>query len=520
MSLRKKTFGLMIISMCVASCQHNASLSSHSNEIQVDDIYQFCLKHQFYATPSVEKSLQCAHLALDKHLDAVAEPVLESLRKTSLNLEQSHHAQILQAQLAIHQNKTNQAAKILRKIKPTQLPPSLQHRWLQLEAKISQHNRHWGKALEFTLSDSSQSPSVEQLWQLAQKSHAKEPSFQAKSKSAQAWLELASIVSHYDGFESHFAASLATWKQNHPQHEGNSLFINEQEDYHKSALSLCFESNTDASLDEFNEGVLKAFYKEPSSIRSKLYWENSKEVTHCQSRITLTDSKNNWNIHDPAIQNSWPGDEEKQVVQIMHKHGRSHPLVLYEKTQQRVIPPILKALQNASMTVVTQFAFETQPDHTLGIKTLLGIQDAKERHQQIEKATWEKTRLIASRRHDFDSVLLISSYEEAAKIIPLLQFFYANDAPIFLVPTNHLSQKSILKDLAPAWILDRPSDARSAILSAYGHDAYQLAKRQHLLQQYPMLSIEGETGTLRMKDHHPEIKRHWSKATKHGLRAF
>ena len=108
---------------------------------------------------------------------------------------------------------------------------------------------------------------------------------------------------------------------------------------------------------------------------------------------------------------------------MLHDLGREHPLVIYEKNQKDTAQATIKSLSKAHIKSTAILETNTQEDHTQTIKHLMGLDTSQKRYEQIRKATWTPMVIASTRRQDFDSIILFTSYEEASKIIPLLRFF-------------------------------------------------------------------------------------------------
>ncbi len=517
LNIKKICFALVSLSL-LASCQHtNIGEKQPLSSVEETFAYCYALSQQSISQP--HQILLCAQKSLAHHLDKQAEQSLHSLHRNDLNQEEYLWRQILLAELALHKHRYQQSAKLLQPLNPNTLNKPLRNQWLALEAKLSQINRHWLKALEFTLLlPNQENTHTKQLWRLAQLSLS-EPSASI-SKEAKTWIDLAKILITFDGKISTFDKKIRQWKGGNPHHQANSLLTRTEKEP-TSMSQLCLDDQDPKK--SFNKGLTQAFFDDKHGKKIQLLWDKpNKTLSSCHTIVHTSANKpdyKNWVVSPPFQQQSWKNQEYIAVTHKLQDLGRSHPIIIYEREQKNKSQHMLKALKSANIQSTAILATNQQEDHTQAIKSLMGLDSSKPRYEQIRSATWTPMSVASTRRQDFDSIILFSSYEEASKIIPLLRFFYADDIPTVLIPSNHLHSKQKLSDIAGTYVLDSYSPDEKPYFH-YGYNAYLLAKYQTLLRTYPDLSIATQDDNLSLAITGPLRQTLWKQATKQGLMLF
>lgn len=518
--MQKHYFLSSLFILCLTACQHAEPPLATGTHQLASQAFQYCLTHA-----SVEAQnfaiLSCADQALDAGLDAMSENKLQTIDLKKLSQEERQWLNILQARLAINHQKNNRAAKLIKKINPYKSSKHLRQAWFKIESILSQRYHHWAKALEFALLASEQpfsSHEINTLWRIAQQSYTETPNESVNSKRGQAWIELAKIIGDFDGNVQDFEAKIENWKLHHKKHEANALLA-EHMVSPASSPALCIENQNQSPT--FDQGLMGAYFKDKTKKKPMIQWishKKSKE-TGCTSFITVTPkgtSLKPWAISNPKQQQSWQELQPSLVTEKLKQMGRDHPIILYEKNKKAQAKRLIQAMKSKQIEVVTEFIIQNQNDHTQGISKLLGLEDTKARLESIRQATWTPMRLATNRRQDFDSIIILSSYDEASKLVPLLHFFYADRVPTFLIPSNHLSNQKMVKELHHSWVLDTESSSNDPLMF-YGHDSYLLTKYKAILNNYPKLSIAGKTGDLKLYRQNPQRLTYWTQAGPSGL---
>lgn len=511
--------GLILLTLC--ACQHTP-MDQQSGVVEAQSVFEQCFR-QWQRPSNSQQLLRCAQQGLDVHLDQLAEQSLDRLKSVKLSHEQIDWQSILVAKLAMHQQQYTHAAKYLKRLKPSALPPSLRAQWLAMEAQLSQINHHWSKALEFILMHARQKksvPSAQQLWQLALRSVLAHEKPNQVSSAAQAWLQLANLVNQYDGNLTHFDQQVSQWKMQHPHHLALNLLTREDLAPPHPKAQLCIENTRPEA--PFNQGVSHAFFQRPSNHKTSVFWVKNHQhyPPSCTTKVPQNATKSSpWTITPPQDQRSWTSNDPTQVIQQLQALGRAHPIIIYEKNRGQPIKSLVQRLRTAHITSIELLAINQQEDHTQGIQQLLGLDQAKTRYEAIRKASWTPMSIATTRRQDFDSIILMSSYEEANKIIPLLRFFYADDTPVLLIPSNHAQPEQKLQDIAYTYVLDASSSKHDPAFT-YGHDAYLFAYYKPLLDAYPHLTLEGLGGTLKLIESSPVRHDRWYQISKQGRRTI
>ncbi len=129
------------------------------------------------------------------------------------------------------------------------------------------------------------------------------------------------------------------------------------------------------------------------------------------------------------------------------------------------------------------------------------------------------------RRQDADMIFLATSPEIARQVKPLLDFYYAEDLPVYATSSIYTGMPAPNEDqdlngiqfCDMPWVLQQSSQLqeihhvmeklwpasinRSPRFFALGMDAYQLATQLGKLQSLPSYGISGFTGRLKLNNH-------------------
>jgi outer membrane PBP1 activator LpoA protein len=176
------------------------------------------------------------------------------------------------------------------------------------------------------------------------------------------------------------------------------------------------------------------------------------------------------------------------------------------------------------------FRYGKQADYAAGIQALLNIDQANARHKELQSVLNKKLRFIVNRRQDIDAVLLIGDREAAQSLKPLLNFYFAEDLPVYTTSQliDNPNDKHVASDLNGVVCLATPwqampmasippslgeiraqlqqtwpsSTRKNADFYAMGIDAYFILERLSVLQNMPNFSYLGETGFLSVDANH------------------
>ena len=161
-------------------------------------------------------------------------------------------------------------------------------------------------------------------------------------------------------------------------------------------------------------------------------------------------------------------------------------------------------------------------DFSTPIQALLNLDESKARKQEIQRLLGKKLEYQPRRRQDADFIFLAAKVQKAREIRPQLQFFHANDMPIYTTshafsgrssPDQDQDLEGIRFPAMPWLLLDNPEDPlsrghladllagvqpRFLPLYAMGVDSYHLLSHLARVQSDPREVLEGKSGNLHL----------------------
>jgi len=220
-----------------------------------------------------------------------------------------------------------------------------------------------------------------------------------------------------------------------------------------------------------------------------------------------------------------PEDEANQVAIKAAQDGKTQALIIAPDSSwgQAIATTFTNKWRNQGGGVVDELKYADKTNFEKSVKQLLHIND-----QSIKALRANKAPTQPVRRQDFDMIFLIASPDTAKKIVPMLNFYYANDIPIYatsmvytgipnpandkdldgvkfcdipLILDNSQQMKTIRNHM---YKLIRPSQRDMIRLYAFGIDAYQLSVHQDQFSNNFMMA--GMTGNLYLGKQHQILR--------------
>ena len=159
------------------------------------------------------------------------------------------------------------------------------------------------------------------------------------------------------------------------------------------------------------------------------------------------------------------------------------------------------------------FYFPASSDYAVTIKDALHLSAGERRRQAVEAALGREVVAQPARRRDLDMIFLAGSPRSARLLKPQLDFYRADDLPVYATSHVYAGVPSPLQDQdldgirfcdIPLVLDERLAAARDRSprarqlprFAALGADAYLLAMNLDYLQVRPGARLEGWTGTL------------------------
>lgn len=215
-----------------------------------------------------------------------------------------------------------------------------------------------------------------------------------------------------------------------------------------------------------------------------------------------------------------PEDEITQAADIAWQQGYRNAAILTPNSAdyRRLQSEFSQTWAELGGQLVSQSEFSGDGDYADVVKRLMAIDSSEERADRLlELLPRNSIEFIPRRRSDIDFIFLIANPRQGRQIKPTLSFYFAQDIPVFSLPSIYDGQdnQSANQDLdgiiftdAP-WLLDRNTASRSRTdsnlrpaqgplqrLRALGVDSYRLHARLHQFETGAIVSIPGATGEL------------------------
>lgn len=214
-----------------------------------------------------------------------------------------------------------------------------------------------------------------------------------------------------------------------------------------------------------------------------------------------------------------PETEAVQVAQKAHENGYRHACIIVSDNAwgKRVAYALSRQFQRQGGDVLTVVYANPQEDQPAMIRRLLGV---KKHPTNTKKAVLNEGEIQEEepkRRQDLDVIFLAAPPEHARQLKPLLDFYYADDIPVYATSSVYSGTPNAKRDydlngiyfIDMPWLIDpkrgqsiqtlleAKADKQSEQynrLFAMGVDAYQLARHYGQLRQRG--TIQGATGNL------------------------
>lgn len=285
-----------------------------------------------------------------------------------------------------------------------------------------------------------------------------------------------------------------------------------------------------------NQRDIKAVYQEAVQagadfVVGPLTKSNVATLANSQNFTVPTLALNTLDNNDSRINRLYqfglsPLDEALQAAIRMARDQKNRIIIIAQTGDwsNRALQAFEKQWLSQGGVIVAKLSFSNFSDLNNGVPKLLNIDQSQQRTKLLQSTLGEKVRMVLRRRKDFDAVFVMATPTQARQVLPLLNFYYANDVPIYATSAVYSGKAGtsadydlngiIFNDMP--WILK--SDAalpaatakiRQSIMTLWGNsysryarlyglgvDAYQLIPNLSNLSSSPQNSVLGVTGQL------------------------
>lgn len=209
-----------------------------------------------------------------------------------------------------------------------------------------------------------------------------------------------------------------------------------------------------------------------------------------------------------------PANEAQQVAAKARKQGFSRALIIAPVGSwgDEVTAAFSQQWQANEGKVVDILQYGTRDDLTGRIKSFLHVTDDPARKNKIKPAV----DTLPKRRQDFDMIFLLSYPSMARQIMPLLNYYYADNVPVYATSSVYSGTADAMKDkdldgitfCDMPWVFTHQMGNRhwSEQLNSYnrlyalGLDSYALTNQLNQLLLFPALGVSDNSGILYLSD--------------------
>lgn len=507
--------------------------------------------------------IQAAGRALSDGQTEEAKSYLALTDGIALPPRQQAEKAILEAKIAANEGNKLEVLNNLAIInQPAKLPPELARSYYQLASLAHQglgQNEAYCRDLIHlsTLLPSDQVMAVRKSTLLCLEALPDETlqriAGQSNSSEVQGWIVIAQINKDTSKSDQTFQDNYQQWLQQYPNHPANILFTTPGSgaaaapgratttanvDSSRIALLLPTTGSAASSGKAVRDGFMAAYYSHPSGHSVKLYDTSGADIATVYSRAVaegatmvvgpLTKSEvsrladagtsvptvvlNNIptqgtkrNFYQFALS---PNDEAEQAALRAYTQGYTRALV---------IAPADSWGQGVANSFVTQFArLGGAVRESVAYTNSTPLDSAIRNALQAKSPNAQKSDKSApDRRQDIDLIFLVATPDKARAIKPLLNFYYANNIPVYATALIYNGVRDPFKNqdlngiqfCTLPWYVSNSSEvtvakANTAAMTstttglyAFGYDAYNMATNFNQLAN----GYSGATGVLYLR---------------------
>lgn len=385
-----------------------------------------------------------------------------------------------------------------------------------------------------------------------------------------AWIRLALISKQYSNNHLPLIQQLKHWRAMNPDHPGNSLFpddstlsaLEQTPPPQHIALLLPMQGQYGKQGQSIRDGFLSAYYASSTKLSAEqtvAFYDTSNHPISEVYKQAITDGADiivgpltKAHVQTLAAQNDLKAtilalnytdnqtlpnnmyefglsskDEAMQAAEAAHDAGLSNAIIIAANDEwgQRTSAALISEWKAFGGNITETYYFSSSSNLTQDIANLMHV-DRKSDHLHMLEDN-NKELLMGQRRQDFDVVFMISQPPEARAIVPLLNYYYASNVPIYSTSAIYSGAPMPQKDAdlngvnfcdIPWIVYDAGAhlakNLRYNRFYAVGRDAYLISLQLPRLQQLPNFPIYAGTGALSMGPEQ-QIYRRLSWATIH-----
>ena len=209
-----------------------------------------------------------------------------------------------------------------------------------------------------------------------------------------------------------------------------------------------------------------------------------------------------------------PIHEAKQVAIKAIQDGRSRALVIAPAGAwgDEIATAFASQWRRHGGAVVGALSYEEKDDMNAIMRDFLGISACERRGKELKQWLGQHIELPLVRRQDFDMIFLLAYPSKARQIMPLLNYYYAGDVPVYATSSVYTGSVDAKKDkdlngiifCDMPWVFEHqmghknwPEQLNSYNrLYALGKESYALSTRLDQLLMFNALGVGEDEGVL------------------------
>ncbi|MCW8470436.1 penicillin-binding protein activator [Fluoribacter gormanii] len=471
---------------------------------------------------------------------------------------------LLLAQIDLIRDRPSMARNKLTSIRDSDAFSAYQK--IQFHELLAQAYRAEGKPLEsinerikletLLANEGSQDNNRRALWlTLTRMSQTELNSLTAKTSSQsdlQGWIQLALISRTYRDNPKSLLAALNQWQSQYSNHPAGHILPNPLESIANKiraqpkqvALLLPVSGALQGPGSAIRDGFMAAYNKNSEqSMQVKTYDTNKGDVAslyqkaiddgadyivgpltksqvatvaalpHPVPTLLLNDADNKIQENSFLFGLS-PVNEATQVAIRAKNKGYSRSLIIAPGNDwgKEITKAFTQQWQKDGGRVVDTFLYSSNDDLNKKMKDFLQISNSQQREKKLRQLLGQKIQPVISRRQDFDMIFLLAYPSKARQIMPLLNYYYAGDVPVYATASVYGGSANPLKDkdldgvifCDIPWVFSHQAGTRNwpeqfnsyNRLYALGIDSYTLATQLNQLMLFPADKSHNGDGIL------------------------
>lgn len=393
----------------------------------------------------------------------------------------------------------------------------------------------------------SKKQNIHELWLLLTSMHTQEIySLKAQAGSdteLNGWLDL-SLIAKNTNDNNLLVSNILKWQKQYPAHEGIKIVNLNNNSMHfktpkKIAVLLPLTGSLQGPGNAIYDGFMKVFSEDVNREKIDLLVYNTDaqnieslydyvvkngadyvvgplqksnvlkiaQMPHPVPTIVLNDlgKSEHPNLYQFGLS---PYDEAREVAKRAISKGARKALVIAPKGEwgNEVMQAFNTEWLKNGGKVEDTLLYDNETALTGAIKNFLDVAGSEERGKKIKRLLNKKVETIANRRQDFDMVFLLAYPEKGRQIMPLLNYYYASDVPIYATSSIYSGNTNPLKDrdlngvifCDMPWVFNYQMSNKNwpeqynsyNRLFALGMDSYYLLQQLNKLTVFPVIDMQ------------------------------